>query len=83
MNLTAHVVTLRVRDAMMLAVEVLSANPEALGNDALEGYLYLPARQAARRRSPGRGERKRLTPTGRAEPCCCSVLERGRRAPSS
>ena len=27
--------------AMLLAVEVLLADPEALGNDALEGDLYI------------------------------------------
>jgi hypothetical protein len=29
------------RAAMLLAVEVLLADPEALGNDALEGDLYI------------------------------------------
>ena len=30
--------------ARLLAVEVLLAEPELLGNDALEGDLYIPAR---------------------------------------
>jgi hypothetical protein len=33
--------TLPARAAMLLAVEVLLADPEALGNDALEGDLYI------------------------------------------
>ena len=32
--------TVPAHEAMLLAVEVLLANPEALGNDALEGDLY-------------------------------------------
>jgi hypothetical protein len=39
---TAHgVLVLPARAAMLLAVEVLLAEPEALGNDALEGDLYI------------------------------------------
>lgn len=41
MNNTAQVVTPSAHDAMLLAVEVLLANAEALGNDALEGDLYV------------------------------------------
>jgi hypothetical protein len=38
----AHdVLVLPARAAMLLAVEVLLADPEALGNDALEGDLYI------------------------------------------
>ena len=35
------VLVLPARAAMLLAVEVLLAEPEALGNDALEGDLYI------------------------------------------
>jgi hypothetical protein len=35
------VLALPARAAMLLAVEVLLADPEALGNDALEGDLYI------------------------------------------
>ena len=43
MNDTAQgVLVLPARAAMLLAVEVLLADPEALGNDALEGDLYIP-----------------------------------------
>ena len=42
MNDTAQgVLVLPARAAMLLAVEVLLADPEALGNDALEGDLYI------------------------------------------
>jgi hypothetical protein len=40
-NDTQRVITLPARAARLLAVEVLLADPESLGNDALEGDLYI------------------------------------------
>jgi len=40
MNDATRAATVPAHEAMLLAVEVLLANPEALGNDALEGDLY-------------------------------------------
>ena len=40
--------------AMLLAVEVLLADPEALGNDALEGDLYILRDQLRNRGCSGR-----------------------------
>jgi hypothetical protein len=40
-NSTPATVTLPADAARLLAVEVLLADPEALGNDALEGDLYI------------------------------------------
>jgi hypothetical protein len=40
------------RAAMLLAVEVLLANPEALGNDALEGDLYILRDKLQERTTP-------------------------------
>jgi hypothetical protein len=41
MNDTQGVVTLPAHAARLLAIEILLADPESLGNDALEGDLYL------------------------------------------
>ena len=41
MNDTQGVVTLPAHVARLLAIEILLADPESLGNDALEGDLYL------------------------------------------
>ena len=41
MNDTQEVVTLPAHAARLLAIEILLADPESLGNDALEGDLYL------------------------------------------
>ena len=41
MSDTAEIVTLDSRAARLLAVEVLLADPEALGDDVLESCLYL------------------------------------------
>lgn len=41
MNDAGQVIALPADAARLLAVEVLLADPEALGNDALEGDLYL------------------------------------------
>jgi hypothetical protein len=41
MNDAGQVIVLPADAARLLAVEVLLADPEALGNDALEGDLYL------------------------------------------
>jgi hypothetical protein len=40
-NEAAQVIVLPSQAARLLAVEVLLADPEALGNDALEGDLYI------------------------------------------
>jgi hypothetical protein len=40
-NGAVQVITLPAQAARLLAVEVLLADPEALGNDALEGDLYI------------------------------------------
>ena len=41
MNDTPGVVTLPAHAARLLAIEILLADPESLGNDALERDLYL------------------------------------------
>ena len=41
MNDATQAATVPAHEAMLLAVEVLLANPDALGNDALEGDLYI------------------------------------------
>jgi hypothetical protein len=41
MNATAEITALPARAARMLAVEILLADPEALGDDVLESCLYL------------------------------------------
>jgi hypothetical protein len=41
MSATAEISALPVRAARMLAVEILLADPEALGDDVLESCLYL------------------------------------------
>jgi hypothetical protein len=41
MNDIQGVVTLPAHAARLLAIEILLADPESLGNDALEGDLYL------------------------------------------
>jgi hypothetical protein len=40
-NDAAQVIVLPAQAARLLAVEVLLADPEVLGNDALEGDLYI------------------------------------------
>lgn len=40
-DMTQGALALPARAAMLLAVEVLLADPDALGNDALEGDLYI------------------------------------------
>lgn len=40
-NATAEISALPARAARMLAVEILLADPEALGDDVLESCLYL------------------------------------------
>jgi hypothetical protein len=46
--------SLPARAAMLLAVEVLLADPEALGNDALEGDLYILRDKLREHRNSGR-----------------------------
>jgi hypothetical protein len=41
MNATAEISTLPAQAARMLAVEILLADPEALGDDVLESCLYI------------------------------------------
>lgn len=41
MNAAAEISALPVKAARMLAVEILLADPEALGDDVLEACLYL------------------------------------------
>ena len=41
MNATAQISALPAKAARMLAVEILLAEPEALGDDVLESCLYL------------------------------------------
>ncbi len=41
MNATAEISSLPAKAARMLAVEILLAEPEALGDDVLESCLYL------------------------------------------
>jgi hypothetical protein len=41
MNATAEISALPAKAARMLAVEILLADPEALGDDVLESCLYL------------------------------------------
>jgi hypothetical protein len=41
MNAAAEISALPVKAARMLAVEILLADPEALGDDVLESCLYL------------------------------------------
>lgn len=41
MNTTAEISALPARAARMLAVEILLADPESLGDDVLESCLYL------------------------------------------
>jgi hypothetical protein len=41
MNATAEITALPAKAARMLAVEILLADPEALGDDVLESCLYL------------------------------------------
>jgi hypothetical protein len=41
MSLTAGIAALPAKQARMLAVEILLAEPEALGDDVLESCLYL------------------------------------------
>jgi hypothetical protein len=41
MNATAEISALPVKAARLLAVEILLADPEALGDDVLESCLYL------------------------------------------
>jgi hypothetical protein len=50
MNATAEISALPVRAARMLAVEILLAEPESLGDDVLESCLYL---LRERLRAPG------------------------------
>jgi hypothetical protein len=40
-NTTAEIAALPAKAARMLAVEILLADPEALGDDVLESCLYL------------------------------------------
>lgn len=53
MNDTQEVITLPARAARLLAVEVLLADPESLGNDALEGDLYILRDQLRSAETPG------------------------------
>ena len=41
MNATAEISALPAKAARMLAVEILLADPEALGDDVLESCLYI------------------------------------------
>jgi hypothetical protein len=41
MNDTQGLITIPAHAARLLAIEVLLADPESLGNDALEGDLYI------------------------------------------
>jgi hypothetical protein len=50
---TQGVISLPARAARLLAVEVLLADPEALGNDALEGDLYILRDQLRGVEKPG------------------------------
>ncbi len=41
MSVSAHITALPAKAARMLAVEILLAEPEALGDDVLESCLYI------------------------------------------
>lgn len=41
MSVSAHIAALPAKAARMLAVEILLAEPEALGDDVLESCLYI------------------------------------------
>jgi hypothetical protein len=54
MNTTAEISALPAKAARMLAVEILLADPEDLGDDVLESCLYLRERLRATSRTPTR-----------------------------